>query len=230
MTVSTKRTPIPPNPADYTPDSMKKLLKTNTFDKYLAYSIVKELVLNWEETKAYRLGLVDEKGRVLRKISQLSTEERKQYGLFDNLITNIKRLILRHNKNSLYTWANALRLIREDVNAGDEGNMDVYIRAVTEMVEHEEKLLEDMGAGAVTGSAPSVTTTATGVDKHIVVRHKSGAVFRRNNKKKKKKKGKMNESSDMVDWYIEQYARENPTHFIMVQDEDGRRSFVKYGA
>lgn len=228
MTVNIKTTPIPPNPADWTPEATKQLLKANIYDRYLAYSIVKELILDWEFTKAYKVGLVDKQGNKLKRRDELSPSDKKQFTMFDNVITNIKRIILRYHRISLYSWAHALRLIREDINAGEEGNMDVYIRAITEMVMHEQTLLEEMGAGAVSGSAPSVTTASTGVQDHIVVKHKTGAIFRRGPKKKKKKNGKVTEEY-VSDWHIQQYAKQNPTHYIIVQEDNGKRTFVRYG-
>ena len=63
-------------------------------DIYVAYKFVKILSTPWKKTEAYKLGIIDDKGKVLKKQKELETgAERKAYTVFHRLIWNVKRLL-----------------------------------------------------------------------------------------------------------------------------------------
>ena len=56
---------------------------------YFVYQFIKKLVIPFKNTRAYELGIIDEKGKVLKKRSSLKTrDEREAYTLSDTLIFN----------------------------------------------------------------------------------------------------------------------------------------------
>ena len=57
-------------------------------DLYLVYEFVKRLATPFNETKAFELGLIDEKGKKLKKAS--SKEEKNAMTYYDRLIFNLK--------------------------------------------------------------------------------------------------------------------------------------------
>ena len=55
-------------------------------DTYYTYRLVRTLATSWEDQEAYRLGIIDENGKVLRKSSTLKTQDEKSaYTLFHRL-------------------------------------------------------------------------------------------------------------------------------------------------
>lgn len=92
-------------------------------DSVIAYRILHMLVTPFENTDAYRLGIIDKKGNELKKMRELNTvEERDAYTLLHRLVFRLKRIINKvpiENKK-LLSLAAAYALIREDLEKGKE--------------------------------------------------------------------------------------------------------------
>ena len=83
---------------------------------YFVYQFLKKLVTPFEKTKAFELGIVDEKGKILKRRRDLETSEEKDaYNLSDTLIWNIKKLMgkIPGGKSRIASYAAALYLIKE---------------------------------------------------------------------------------------------------------------------
>ena len=66
-------------------------------DTYITFRIIKTLVKPWKEQEAFKLGIIDEDGKVLRKHKTLKTSEEKDaYTVLIRFIFNLKRLSLIH--------------------------------------------------------------------------------------------------------------------------------------
>ena len=77
----------------------------------------KLLVTPFEKQEAYKFGIIDDKGKVLKKYKTLKTEkERKSYTLLHRFVFNLKRILQRVGLGSkLGSFAVALALlIKED--------------------------------------------------------------------------------------------------------------------
>ena len=60
-------------------------------DYYLTYRFIKTLVTPFVDTKAYELGIIDERGKNLIKSRDLNTiEMRNSYTILHKLVFNIK--------------------------------------------------------------------------------------------------------------------------------------------
>lgn len=85
-------------------------------DSLIAYRILRMLVTPFEETDAFRLGIIDAKGKELKKMASLNTvEERDAYSILHRMIFRIKKIIEKvpvENKR-LVSFAAALSLIKE---------------------------------------------------------------------------------------------------------------------
>lgn len=69
-------------------------LLTGAFNLATAYFFVKKMATPFEKTEAYKLGIIDKKGKVLKPMKELTSEkERKAYTLLDRVIWNIKKLM-----------------------------------------------------------------------------------------------------------------------------------------
>lgn len=85
-------------------------------DNVIAFRILAMLVKNFKDTDAYKLGIIDEKGKALKKTSQLSgTKERDAYTYLHRLVFNMKRIInkLPGGESKLKSLVSALFLVKE---------------------------------------------------------------------------------------------------------------------
>ena len=83
---------------------------------YFVYQFLKKLVTPFEKTKAFELGIIDEKGKILKRRRELEGDEEKSaYNLSDTLIWNIKKLMgkIPGGKSRIASYAAALYLIKE---------------------------------------------------------------------------------------------------------------------
>ena len=86
-------------------------------DFLITYRVVKLLVTPFEKQEAFKFGIIDEKGKVLRKYKSLKTEkERKSYTLLNRFVFNLKRILQKVGLGGkLGSFAVALALlIKED--------------------------------------------------------------------------------------------------------------------
>ena len=85
-------------------------------DSLIVFRFLKLLVTPFDKTKAFELGIIDERGKNLRKANKLNTEEeRESYTILHRLVFNIKKLIEKvpGGKTKLGSYAAALFLIKE---------------------------------------------------------------------------------------------------------------------
>lgn len=121
-------------------------------DSLIAYRILYLLVTPFEKTPAYRLGIIDDRGRELKKMRDLNTvEERDAYTLLHRLVYRLKRIIEKvpiENKK-LVSIAAAYALIREHLDNGKEPiNLEEqYLKRLntdlTEQITEVEKILTE---------------------------------------------------------------------------------------
>ena len=92
-------------------------------DNLIAYRILNLLVTPFENTAAFKMGIIDKKGKELKPMSALNTaEEREAYTLLHRLVFRIKKIIEKvpiENKK-LLSLAAAYSLIREYNEQGKE--------------------------------------------------------------------------------------------------------------
>ena len=88
-------------------------------DAFITFRFLKLLVTPFDKTEAFKYGIIDKNGKVLRKYKTLERiDERKAYTILHRLVFNVKRLIekLPGGKSRLASYAAALFLIKEHVN------------------------------------------------------------------------------------------------------------------
>ena len=95
---------------------------SRAIDLLITYRVIKMLVTPFESTEAYKLGIIDKNGKVLRKAKTLKTpKEKDAYTLLHRFVFNLKRLIniIPGGKSKLGTYAAALGLLlkeNKDIN------------------------------------------------------------------------------------------------------------------
>jgi hypothetical protein len=79
------------------------------------------LTTKWENTGAFKAGIIDRNGNIIRKSE--SSEDKKVYNSFHRIVFNIKRLINKVpiiGKSTLASYASALWLIKEHTGMSDK--------------------------------------------------------------------------------------------------------------
>jgi len=94
-------------------------LAGKALDIYIAYKFIQLLVVPFDQTDAYKLGIIDDEGKILRKRKELNTdEEKKAYpSIFYTLVWKIKKLLekLPFGKSKLASIAAAAYFLKEHV-------------------------------------------------------------------------------------------------------------------
>ena len=88
-------------------------------DTLITYRILHKLVTPFDQTEAYKLGIIDQYGNQLKKDRDLTTQsERDAYTILDRMIFRLKRIINKvpADRRRVSNFANALSLVREHAN------------------------------------------------------------------------------------------------------------------
>jgi hypothetical protein len=139
------------------------------------------LVTNFTDTEAFKLGIIDAKGKNLRKANTLNTsDERDAYTFLNRLVFNMKKIInkLPGGENKTKSLVAALWLVKETYESGSRSTammQEKFDKLMTmidnrvSLVEEEllvKKFLSEEGEGGsmnVTGAA--VSTDEPKIDK-----------------------------------------------------------------
>jgi hypothetical protein len=111
-------------------------------DTWIVYRFIRMLTTPWDETGAFKLGIIDEHGNLLKKVKDLTPAEAKEYTLFHRLVYNLKRLIelIPGGKSKIGTYAAALYLLKEQM--GDTEGIIVLGKSFMSFLK-ENRALED---------------------------------------------------------------------------------------
>ena len=149
---------------------------SRVIDNLIAYRVLSMLVKPIVDTDAYKLGIVDNKGRNLIKPSQFETEEQKSaYTYLHRLVFNMKKIInkLPGGENKLKSLVAAYFLIKEYYEKNNRSialmedkfnkimDSDVVLIEETILVEKIKNELDEDG-GAVGGAPASSTAGVAG--------------------------------------------------------------------
>ena len=117
-------------------------------DLLITYRIIKLLVTPFEKQEAYKYGIIDKDGKVLRKTKDLKTaKEKDSYTVLHRFVFNLKRLIniVPGGKSKLGTYAAALGLLlkeNKDINT-IELEKDLYKHLVdNKLIAYDDNLNE----------------------------------------------------------------------------------------
>ena len=169
-------------------------------DRQYALRILKMLATDFKNMDAYKQGIIDKDGNVLKKSHQLKTQaEKKAYTYLDRLVVILKKQMKQNEKRGDYNLTKALSpalwLVREQLESGSRATVNIegkyqslYNLDIT-LAEEEilvAKFLEEEGEGVVIGGAPTnntggpVAVNEPKIGKKEIKRYKSsGAVVRR---------------------------------------------------
>ena len=91
-------------------------------DLLITYRVIKLLVTPWEKHEAFKFGIIDKKGKVLRKSKTLKdSKEKNAYTLLHKFIFNLKRMLQRVGLGSkIASFGVALALLIKEGKFNDE--------------------------------------------------------------------------------------------------------------
>ena len=119
-------------------------------DLLITYRVIKMLVTPFEKTDAYKYGIIDKNGKVLRKNKTLTVaKEKDSYTILHRFVFNLKRLInlIPGGKSKLGTYAAALGLLlkeQKDINAVElEKVLYKHLRE-NDLIKLDDDLREDV--------------------------------------------------------------------------------------
>ena len=85
---------------------------SRAIDLIITYRVVKMLVTPFTKFKAYDLGIIDEKGKVLRKFKEVKGSEKKHYTMLHRFVFNLKRILAKAGiRGALGSFAVATALL-----------------------------------------------------------------------------------------------------------------------
>jgi hypothetical protein len=135
-------------------------------DLFLVYNMVKRLATPFNEWEAYKLGIIDERGNLLKSRKNLRTiKERDAFGLYDLMILKLKRLVEKvpGGKTRLGSYAAALYLVKEGKLYTEETSDKIleeeFMKYYTTLSEDDinlrfEEIVNTAGGGNVAGLPP----------------------------------------------------------------------------
>jgi hypothetical protein len=116
-------------------------------DNLVAYKILSMLVTNFEDTKAYKLNIIDKDGKNLKKASTLKTSEEKDaYTYLTRLVFNMKKIINKiGGENKLKSLVAALWLVKEQYESGNRSTalMEDKFDRVMKLLDNNCVLVEE---------------------------------------------------------------------------------------
>ena len=85
-------------------------------DLFVAYRFLRILTTPWEDQPAFKLGIIDKDGKLLKKRKDLkTTDEKEAFTLLHRLIFNLKRILSKIPgvRTKIGTYATALYLLKQ---------------------------------------------------------------------------------------------------------------------
>jgi len=121
---------------------------SRAIDLFVTYRFLKLLVTPWKKQEAYKQGIIDDKGKALKKARDLTTEaERESFTLLHRLVFNCKRIMSKIPlvRTQLGTYATALFLLKEKYNIVDlpEGEINQFLME-NKLVNFDNKISEEV--------------------------------------------------------------------------------------
>ena len=121
---------------------------SRAIDLFVTYRFLKLLVTPWKKQEAFKQGIIDDKGKALKKARDLTTEaERESFTLLHRLVFNCKRIMSKIPlvRTQLGTYATALFLLKEKYNIVDlpEGEINQFLME-NKLVSFDNKISEEI--------------------------------------------------------------------------------------
>ena len=167
-------------------------------DLFLVFQFIKRLSTPFKEWDAYKLGIIDEKGTQLIKKKDFTTRDQKNaFGIFDLMITKLKRLLekIPGGKTRIGSYAAALYLIKEQqsiekggfelVESFDEETLEEKLKQYIETVKFQTMDIDQLFENIFDEEVPANNTSGVvgaGDDGVAIVRPSAAKKYKKKNK------------------------------------------------
>ena len=103
-------------------------------DNLIAFRILYMLVTPFKDTQAFKLGVIDEKGNLLKNFKDLTSSQKDAYSMLHRLVFNLKRMLskLPGGDTKLSNVAAAYFLVKENIDY-DEVDLDLLESQLSEI-------------------------------------------------------------------------------------------------
>lgn len=209
----------------------------NLIDLYIVYRILKKLTTPFKEWDAFKYGIIDAEGNIIKKQEdRKSQEEKDSLGFLDILILRLKKVLekIPFGKTRLASYAAALFLIKEEKNLSEENIEEQFLLYVATKDNLTEEIANVVGSGNIAG-----TTGDPPVGSKVMLRRFAGndvfvvdqdRYMKARFGKRKYLKYEMYVGNDEIGDEIRQYGRKYPNKPIILQcDRTGAMTFLRYG-
>ena len=155
-------------------------MASTAIDAFITFRFLKLLVTPFNKTEAFKMGIIDERGKVLKKYRTLERiAERQAYTILHRLVFNIKKLIekIPGGKSRLATYAAALFLIKEHINEYHDSDGVLlekefykYLRDNDLIDRNDNEIKEEIGFGdrLLKGSYKLINDVGTDEDDKVI--------------------------------------------------------------
>ena len=213
---------------------------TNLVDLYLVYRILRRLTQPFTEWEAYKQGIIDDEGNIIKKKSERSSIESDSFTKFDLLILKLKKLLgtVPLGKTKLASYVAALWFLKEEKRLTEDNLQEEFEKfCIKEKMLTEEAPANVASSGNVAGLTgdPPVGKKA---QKKYTSRFANNEVFvvssETYNKarlgKRKFVKYETYVGNDEIGNAIREFGRKYPKKPIILQDgENGPMIFLRRG-
>lgn len=107
-------------------------------DTLYALRFLRLLTTKWEDTNAYKHGIVDENGKQLMKSREVPREHKQYYTIFHRLVFNVRRLLQKIpliGRSILTNYAAGLLMLREELGLSEEELIELLSADIPEFKE-----------------------------------------------------------------------------------------------
>ena len=130
-------------------------------DLLITYRVVKLLITPWEKTQAFKLGIIDDKGKVLRKFKTITRpSEKKHYTILHRFVYNLRRILQKVGLGSrLGNFAVALALLIKEDRTYTQHKDVIESAVITYLKEQKlyDEILKEHNEGPEIDVAPYIT-------------------------------------------------------------------------
>lgn len=136
----------------------------NYVTSFSLYKFLDTLTTPFTQTQAYRMGIIDANGNLLKQLDKLNSTEKAAYNEFYRLVFSLKRLLLKvpdpEVRARLTNVSSAMKLIAEECSKIGANPEDFYSRGMREL---EACRLVEEGEGGAPATAPANSVSGGGI-------------------------------------------------------------------
>lgn len=148
----------------------------STIDLAISYKFLKNLVTPFEKWPAYKLGIIDKEGNIIKpRRERLTQQEKDALGYFDVITLNLRKLLgkLPGGKSAIATYAAAYLLLKEypakNIKEGYEPSEEEVAKMLSNAI---KEINEEYAVTNTTAGVAGLRPDSIGVRNKAMIRYK----------------------------------------------------------